>query len=123
MTKILIVDDDEDISWTLKEALEEQGYETVIARNGQEALEVLKIEAPCLVLLDLMMPVMSGWEFLEQAEKHRLLDHSSVTVMSASGNPKVSRRITFLAKPFSLEAILDEARCHCLPKKETPLIF
>lgn len=58
--KILVVEDDDDIRDTLKELLEEEGYQVDTAANGEQALRRLRSEAPQIILLDLMMPVMDG---------------------------------------------------------------
>jgi CheY-like chemotaxis protein len=61
---VLVVDDDADAREALTELLQIQGFAVLAAANGREALELLKVENPSVVLLDLMMPVLSGWEFL-----------------------------------------------------------
>src|SRR5947209_17719736 len=60
---LLVVDDDVDIVQTLGLCLRAEGYRVLLARNGREALEQLQPERPAAVLLDLMMPVMDGWQF------------------------------------------------------------
>src|SRR3989337_945033 len=59
--RVLIVDDDPDILGFVQVVLEEEGYETLTAKNGLEALNVVRTETPHLVLLDLYMPVLDGW--------------------------------------------------------------
>src|SRR5438270_903603 len=66
---ILIVDDDPDILQTLGLCLSTEGYRVLMASNGKEALEVLSNERPSAILLDLMMPVMDGWQFVAELEK------------------------------------------------------
>src|SRR5438105_5744597 len=66
---ILVVDDDPDILQTLALCLSTEGYRVLSAANGQEALEVLSRERPAAILLDLMMPVMDGWQFVAELEK------------------------------------------------------
>src|SRR3954466_6587899 len=65
---ILVVDDDPDILQTLALCLSTEGYRVVMASNGQEALDTLKKEKPACILLDLMMPVMDGWQFVAELE-------------------------------------------------------
>lgn len=83
---ILIVDDDENIRQLLTLMFQSRGLENVqSAANGNEGFEKLKTYTePCIVFLDLMMPVCSGWEFLEKLEAHPELKQHSVAVMSAS---------------------------------------
>jgi len=64
--RILVVDDEEDISKLLRLILEDEGYEVYVAPNGPEALALLQKELYDLVLLDLLMPGMDGWEVLKQ---------------------------------------------------------
>ena len=66
MNRVLIVDDEEEIRWTLSEFLKDNGHETVEASNGIEALELFKNEKPSVVLLDLKMPGIDGIECMEQ---------------------------------------------------------
>src|SRR5690242_15178451 len=82
---ILVVEDDLDIRECYQNLLERAGYHVTLAQNGLEALNQLSRERPSLILLDLMMPVMSGPEFLEAMR----LDESSwnipVLIVSAYG--------------------------------------
>src|SRR3981189_767519 len=66
---VLIVDDDPDILQTLALCLSTEGYGVLIASNGQEALDVLRQQKPACILLDLMMPVMDGWQFVTEMEQ------------------------------------------------------
>ena len=88
-TSVLIVEDDRDVRLSLAEVLAEEGYRVAIAENGFEALCYLRTaRAPGVILLDLMMPVMDGWEFL--AEKRRIpsLAGIPVVVLTAGGSGK-----------------------------------
>jgi hypothetical protein len=73
--RVLVVDDDPDILDALSEILEVEGYEVQRARNGREALERLEQMLPDVVLLDLMMPVMDGWEFARSLSPRPPADH------------------------------------------------
>src|SRR2546429_8406175 len=61
--RVLVVDDDPDIRELLFTALEDEGFEVVPAGNGQEALAIIETFRPDVIVLDLMMPVMDGWQF------------------------------------------------------------
>ena len=61
-TKILIVDDDENIVELIRLYCEKEGFLTVTANNGQKAVELFKSESPSIVILDIMMPEMDGWQ-------------------------------------------------------------
>ena len=62
MTKIMIVDDEEKIRYIVRKMLEAEGYEVTEADGGKKCLEALKDEKPDLILMDVMMPEMDGWE-------------------------------------------------------------
>ena len=66
MPCVLIVEDDSDIREFMELLLADAGYDTMSAENGSRALERMRARRPCLVLLDLAMPVMDGWEFRER---------------------------------------------------------
>lgn len=81
-TKILIVDDDRNICELLRLYLEKEGYETTLAYDGQQALEVFADAKPNLVLLDVMMPRMDGWE---TCRRIRALGNVPVIMLTAKG--------------------------------------
>lgn len=118
MHVVLVVEDDPDIRATLCEALEDNGYATAGASNGVEALEYLRsgAEKPCLILLDLMMPVMDGQTFRAEQRADAALADIPVVVISAYRD--VDRwadelATEYLAKPVRLETLLETARKHC----------
>ncbi len=112
---ILVVDDEPDVTGYLSDALTSQGYRATVASSGEEALSSLEIETPDLILLDLMMPGMTGWEVLR-----RLRDSSfakiPVIVLSARDTPAdVAKGVQFgvrshLGKTAGLERLLSEIR-------------
>ena len=106
---ILVVDDDPDILQTLALCLSTEGYRVMMASNGQEALGVLAKERPACILLDLMMPVMDGWQFVAELER-RGLRSSPLLILSADrsvqGHAMKLRADAFLAKPFDLDELL-----------------
>ena len=69
MVKILVVDDEVDITRELQILLEKRGYEVVVANSGREALEKVKKEKPDVILLDVMMPDMSGWDVCKKIKE------------------------------------------------------
>ena len=113
---ILLVEDDRDIREGLAELLEQEGYTVTSAANGKEGLSALKeMEPPCLILLDLMMPVMNGLEFLEALEKERLQSKIPVVVVSAYHDMgrNLSGVAGFLGKPVDYDSLLKVVRTHC----------
>ena len=85
--KILLVEDEEIIYSLLKKKLNQQGYEVSIATDGKEGLEKIEREKPDLVLLDIIMPKMGGFEVMEEMKKKEELKDIPVIVISNSGQP------------------------------------
>lgn len=112
---ILIVEDDNDIRETLQQALELEGFRVFTAPNGQDALESLpKIEKPGLILLDLMMPVMNGWQFLEAKKGHADLMTIPVIVITAAGDKvKTVDANGVIKKPVDLDDLLSVVKQYC----------
>jgi two-component system chemotaxis response regulator CheY len=110
---VLVVDDDPDILEALSEILEVEGFEIRRAKNGQEALDKLGPPPPQLILLDLMMPVMDGFEFAQRL-RERGERGVPVIVLSADRNVGTKAReigaVGHLAKPFELNELLDMVR-------------
>ena len=67
-SQILVVDDEPQVVWMLQFSLEAEGYQTLSARDGRAALDEVREHHPSVVLLDIMMPVMDGWAFLEELQ-------------------------------------------------------
>jgi CheY-like chemotaxis protein len=113
---ILLVDDDDDTRNCVRSVLEGDGYDVLTARNGREALDVLaRNVVPDLVLLDLMMPVMSGWDVLEAIETAPRLSALPIVVFTAAGEPIHERSIgrPVLRKPIDLDLLLDMVAKFC----------
>ena len=113
--EILIVEDDEDIRSTLREVLEIEGYVVHTAAHGQEGLDVLEtIGRPCVVLLDMMMPVMNGWEFISALEAKGTLGQTPVVVVSAAGErARAPQAVEYVRKPIDLESLLQTIERYC----------
>src|SRR5260370_38482867 len=102
---VLVVDDDPDILQTLALCLSTEGYRVLTASNGQEALELLKENKPHALLLDLMMPVMDGWQFVADLDA-RGCRRTPLLIPSAAhpvqGHAPKLPADASLAKPFHL---------------------
>ena len=109
--RVLVVDDDPDNLDALSEILEVEGYDVQRARNGREALQRLEQSLPDLVLLDLMMPVMDGWEFARSLAPGA---RPPIIVLSADRNVSAKAKeigaLGWLAKPFELSELLEAVR-------------
>jgi DNA-binding response OmpR family regulator len=95
--KILVVEDDEPILDLMDLLIRKLGYDPVLISNGPDALEYARREPPALILLDIMMTPISGWEFLEQLRAEPALQNLQVIIFSAS--PSVEERMATINDP------------------------
>jgi CheY-like chemotaxis protein len=100
----LVVDDERDLRENIAELLELEGWTTCTATNGREALEILGTQRPMVVLADLMMPVMNGWQLVEAMKRDDALRTIPVIVVSAHPDPP--QGVTVVPKPFRVEQLL-----------------
>jgi CheY-like chemotaxis protein len=104
--KVLIVEDDSDLRRLYAIGLNQRGYQVKLAANGAEALDRIAEERPDVILLDLLMPVMSGWEVLARLNPE---DRRCIPVVVISGQPQSNESphhecvTSWLSKPVSLE--------------------
>ncbi len=119
---ILIVEDDASIGDVLRDVLEERGYRVLLAENGRVALERLRHCTPRLVLLDLAMPVMDGWECRRALQRDPALARVPVVVLSAEQGLEQGLAALavhgFLAKPFALGSLLATVSRFCAPPRD-----
>ena len=116
MSKILVVDDEPTIVELIEESLHIEGYETSRAYSGEEALEALAKDPPDLVLLDLMLPGMDGYEVCRQMQKDVRL--SQIPVIMLTAKSAVADKVTgyqkgaddYITKPFDTEELLVRVR-------------
>ncbi len=108
MATVMVVEDDALIREMVMQLLAGEGFDAVGASNGEEALRRLRQDRlmPSLILLDLMMPVMNGWQFRAQQLEDPALAGIPVVVMSATDDPGLPAAAR-LGKPFRIEALLD----------------
>jgi CheY-like chemotaxis protein len=109
--KILVVDDDPVIRDMMADILEFEGYTISVARNGSEALQLLRSDENYLVFLDIMMPAMSGKELcaIIEADPH-LRERHTIILMSAMDNLEEAASFqvdAILQKPFVVEDVID----------------
>ncbi len=114
---VLLVEDEPDVREVTLLVLEAMGYEAKAAENGQQALEQLRgsKRLPCLILLDLMMPIMNGWQFLKEIEKDEKLCKVPVVVLSAVANSSMSSPnvAEYLQKPATYEQLAAAITRNC----------
>jgi CheY-like chemotaxis protein len=85
--KILIIEDEEIMIDLLQKKLTQEGYETSVARDGDEGIRAMKEVKPSLILLDIIMPKMGGFEVMEEMNKDKELKKIPVIIISNSGQP------------------------------------
>jgi len=112
---VLVVDDQEAIRHTLQVALDDEGFTVECAANGREALDILARWTPCVILLDLMMPVMDGWAFCE--EQRRSGNETPVVLLSAAGGLEEEQRAlgaaAVISKPFDIDHVVSTIEQVC----------
>src|SRR5579859_7245818 len=106
---VLVVEDDEDIRGFVSIVLADAGYAVTEAANGAEALQRLQQASPQVILLDMKMPVMDGWEF---ADRYRAMSEARapIIVMTAARDARIRgsevNAVDVLSKPFDLDDLL-----------------
>lgn len=114
MKKILIVDDEPNIVMTLEYTFKKSNYEVFIARDGQEALDILKTNYPDIIILDIMMPMVDGFATLEQIRKDDNLQHTKVMFLSAKNKESdIEKGLelgadAYMTKPFSIKKVVEK---------------
>jgi len=107
--KILVVEDEPALRALYQEYLGDGGHDVLTAANGAEGLGVVAREQPDLIVLDLMMPVMDGYEFLHHLRKMPGRERTPAVVVSAVATGGYSRKLgatTFVSKPFDVDELL-----------------
>ena len=108
---ILVVDDDEDLQQLLRLVLEGQGYSVETASNGEEALACLERRRPGVILLDMRMPVMNGWEFVSALRQRDSRRAPPIVVVTAAANPGQQAAevgaAAWIAKPYDMRRVME----------------
>ena len=116
---VLIVEDDPDMRELERMALEWRGFQVHVASNGDEALRTLAAVRPCAILLDLMMPVMDGLEFLEVRRQRPDIADVPVICVSAATPKMLADALRLgaqecLAKPTDLDELCERVHAYCV---------
>lgn len=114
MTKILYVEDNEDNVYMLKSRLERRGFSVVVAMDGEQAVEMAVTEKPALIVMDLSLPTVDGWEATRRLKSNERTQHIPVVALSA--HAMVGDRETALdagcddydTKPVEFQRLLDK---------------
>ncbi|MBO3117574.1 response regulator [Winogradskyella sp. DF17] len=114
MKKIVIVDDEPNIVMTLEYTFKKQNFEVYIARDGGEALEILETVVPDIILLDVMMPKVDGYQTLKLIKENKKLKNTKVVFLTAKNKASdIEKGVKlgadkYLTKPFSIKKIVSE---------------
>ena len=114
--KILIADDEPNILISLEFLMKREGYEVVVARDGQEALEAIERERPALVLLDVMMPIKTGFDVCHQVRASESLRDTRILMLTAKGrDTDIAKGLAlgadaYMTKPFSTRDLVQKVR-------------
>ena len=110
---VLVVDDDPDIRDSLQMLLEDEGYSVRTAADGREAVATMEVEPPCFVILDLMMPVMDGWEVACRMHDEERLAAIPVCVVTATPEWAPADSACVLKKPIDVHRLLTIVQTYC----------
>lgn len=116
MKTVLIADDEPNIVISLEFLLQREGYHVLVARDGQEALDAISLMAPDLVLLDVMLPRVSGYEVCQQIRENPAVAGMKVLMLTAKGREvEMSKGMAlgadaYVTKPFSTKDLLAQVR-------------
>lgn len=114
--KILIADDEPNILISLEFLMKREGYEVLLARDGQEAMDVIARERPALVLLDVMMPIKTGFDVCCELRASETLRDTLVLMLTAKGrDTDVAKGLAlganaYMTKPFSTKELVQKVR-------------
>lgn len=114
MKKILIVDDEPNIIMSLEYTFKKSNFEVFIARDGQEALDILQNETPDAIILDVMMPNVDGYATITEIKKDEKLQHCKIVFLSAKNKESdIEKGLglganAYMTKPFSIKKLVDK---------------
>jgi CheY-like chemotaxis protein len=114
--RVLVVEDDPELRQSICTVLDDAGYTSWPAENGEIALKRAREERPCVILLDLMMPIMNGFEFRSEQLRDPKLSSIPVVVITADGRAADKARTLhadYLKKPIHLDALLELVNDYC----------
>jgi CheY-like chemotaxis protein len=117
--RVLIVDDDDIVRATTQAALTRRGFDVVAVSSGAQALGYLARDTPALMLLDLNMDDMSGWEVISHVQRDPRLRDMKTIVVSGEHSPRIPRKFGYMRKPFRLDALFAMLAGNPAPEPET----
>jgi DNA-binding response OmpR family regulator len=116
MQSILIADDDQTVVISLQYLLEQAGFQVVVAHDGQEVLDAMRLHVPDLLLLDVMMPRLSGYDVCERIRESPTWRHVGILMLTAKGGEIEARKglalgaDDYMTKPFATQELLSRIK-------------
>jgi len=122
MSTVLVIEDDPDMREIERTALSCGGHDVLLASNGREGLRALEDRTPCVILLDLMMPVMDGLTFLVERKRRGVAANVPVLCLSAAGDQVVDRALGLgakecLQKPVDFDELCERVAHYCVARE------
>ncbi len=114
--RILIADDEPNILLSLEYLLRREGYQVLLARDGQEAIDAIVRERPALVLLDVMMPIKNGFDVCHEVRANESVADTLILMLTAKGrDTDVAKGLAlganaYMMKPFSTKELVQKVR-------------
>jgi two-component system, OmpR family, alkaline phosphatase synthesis response regulator PhoP len=114
--KLLIADDEPNILISLEFLMQREGYEVILARDGQEALDAIARDKPDLVLLDVMMPVKTGFDVCHEVRNSETLRDTRILMLTAKGrDTDIAKGMAlganaYMTKPFSTKELVQKVQ-------------
>lgn len=107
-TRVLVIDDDDAVCELLRQSLSDRGFAVATVQHGAAALELVKHHQPAVILVDLRMPIMDGWAFVEQYRRMADPPASIVLLSAVKDLEATAKRLGaegFVRKPFQIEEL------------------
>lgn len=112
------MEDDEDVGEMLTFTLAVNGHTVELARDGRKALDIMRARRPCLVILDLVLPGMSGWQVLAEMQRTELADVPVCVVSALTEDEPPAGVVSYLVKPFDTPELLAIAARYCEHRRD-----
>ena len=116
LIKVLVVDDEPSILMSLEFLMKKEGYQVFIARDGSEALDIIEQETPAIIILDIMMPNVDGYEVCSYVKNNSRLGHIKVIFLSAKNKEiDIEKGYSmgadlYVPKPFSTKNLVAKVK-------------
>jgi len=119
--KILLIEDEEVISELLQKKIAMEGYDISVAEDGEEGLKMMKENKPDLILLDIIMPKMGGFDVMEEMQRDKELKEIPIIIISNSGQPvEIDRAKELGVKDFLIKTEFDPQEVIDKIKRQLP---